>query len=339
MARENASPTGCAPNKPSTKTQHHTSQGTATMTDIAITDAPERLSADLPEARANSPLPRTPHPIRHPGPAAAERIEVLRTGLIPLSGTLQPGETLTDGLHRIFAAGGCKGGVARMEGGSFQPFLFVGPSFPSDDTHAAWYSETRTPPKGARIICATATVGWREGLPFVHCHGRWDAEGNLPAMGHMLPTECVVAQPIRISAFGCPSAWFEGQPDAETNFTLYTLAGRAHDDESQAMGLLLRIRPHEDLSHAIEAACRTHNITRGRIIGLGSVISPDFVDAPRITCPITEIAIEDGRLEHGIAHIQMSAVDVYGTMGMGQIRRGTNPVCVTAELLVVAEPA
>lgn len=309
------------------------------MTDIAIPDAPEREDAQIHAASFAGATQNAPCPIRHPGPPSTQRVESLRTGLIPLSGELKPGETLTDGLHRIFSAAGCQGGVAQMQGGAFRPFHFVGPAFPSDDTHAAWYSETRTPQGSATLLAATATVGRREGVPFVHCHGRWTADGHVPPMGHMLPTDCIVDQPIAVTALGCPSAWFDGQPDAETNFTLYTLAGKAHADESRAMGLFLRIRPHEDLSHAIEAACRAHGITHGQIFGLGSVISPEFEDAERITCPITEIAIEDGRLEDGITRIQMSAVDVYGTMRMGRIRRGANPVCVTAELLVLARGA
>lgn len=308
------------------------------MTDIATVDiAASEPAENTMEAVAAAACSTAA--ICHPGPAAADRIQMLRSGLIPLEGTLEAGEDITSGLHRIFAQAGCRGGVAMLKGGSCAPFQFVGPSFPSDDTHAAWYSETRIPEGGAQIVDATAIVGWRDGQAFVHCHGHWQTQDHLPPMGHVLPTDCRVAEPIAISGYGSPSAWFESLPDAETNFTLFTLAGSGHADESRGAGLLLRIRPHQDLCHAIEAACREHNITQARLFGIGSVISPDFEDAPRITCPITEIVLEESVLVGGVAHIHMRAVDVHGTIGNGKIRRGRNPVCVTAEILVLAQPS
>lgn len=308
------------------------------MTDTAPVDftAPQPAASRTDMAAADAYLR---HIIRHPGPVAADRIQILRTGLVPLEGTLEAGEDLTTGLHRIFAQAGCKGGVALLEGGACAPFRFVGPSFPTDDTHAAWYSETRTPEAGARIVSATAIIGWREGQAFVHCHGHWQTQDDLPSMGHVLTSECRVAEPIRITGFGSPSAWFESLPDAETNFTLYTPAGSPHEDESGGTGMLLRIRPHQDLCQAIEGACREQGIAHARVLGLGSVISPNFEDAPRITCPITEIVLEQGAVVDGVAHIHMRAVDVHGTVRSGKIRRGGNPVCVTAELLVLAQPA
>ncbi|WP_323034566.1 PCC domain-containing protein [Pararhodobacter sp.] len=308
------------------------------MTDIAPVDIAASEPAENHTQTAATDAYLT-HIIRHPGPAATDRIQILRTGLVPLEGTLKVGEDLTSGLHRIFADAGCRGGVAMLKGGACAPFQFVGPSFPTDDTHAAWYSETRIPEAGARIVGATAIIGWRDGEAFVHCHGHWQTQDHLPSMGHVLTSECRVAEPIAISGFGSPTAWFESLPDAETNFTLYTPAGSAHADESLGAGMLLRIRPHQDLCHAIETACREQGITQARIFGLGSVISPDFEDAPRITCPITEIVLEQGVLVDGMAHIHMRAVDVHGTMRSGKIRRGGNPVCVTAELLVLTQPA
>ncbi len=308
------------------------------MTDIAPVDIETAEPTDNPaDTSARDAYLR--HIIRHPGPVAADRIQILRTGLVPLEGALEVGEDLTGGLHRILKQAGCKGGVAVLEGGTCAPFQFVGPSFPTDNTHAAWYSETRTPEAGARIESATAIIGWRDGQAFVHCHGHWHTQDTLPTMGHVLTSECRVSEPIRISGFGSPSAWFESLPDAETNFTLYTPTGSAHADESRGAGLLLRIRPHQDLCHAIEDACREQGISQARIFGLGSVISPDFEDAPRITCPITEIVLEQGMLVDGVAHIHMRAVDVHGTVRSGKIHRGGNPVCVTAELLVLSQPA
>ena len=52
----------------------------------------------------------------HPGPRAAVRVQAARTRLVPLQGDLRAGESVLDGVARLFAAAGCRGGVVFLDG-------------------------------------------------------------------------------------------------------------------------------------------------------------------------------------------------------------------------------
>ncbi|GGD23990.1 DUF296 domain-containing protein [Aureimonas glaciei] len=276
-------------------------------------------------------------PIVHPGPPAEPRVEAVATDLMPLAGVLEPSETVMAGVARIFDAAGCRGGVLQLDGGACDPFRYVLPALSSDPLHAAWYSDTLAPARGATIVTATAMVGRRDDAPFLHCHGLWDTGEAAPRMGHILPFDSIVSQPIRVSGYGSATAWFEGLPDTETNFTLFSLQDAP---ETRGAGhLFLRVRPNEDIGTAVAAACERHGIGAGKILGIGSIHQPAFDDGRRIPCPATEILIEKGTL---IAHatglqavLDVAIVDVAGAITRGRLTPGENPVGVTFELLVV----
>ncbi|GGF55304.1 DUF296 domain-containing protein [Azorhizobium oxalatiphilum] len=288
-------------------------------------------AADISLAPPMAPAQDVLSGIRHPGRPADARVEAVETGIVPIVGSLRVGHDVTSEVHRLFREAGCRGGVVQLQGGRCQPFQFVGPAYASDDVHAVWYSTARAPADGAAIAAATAIVGWRDGAPFLHCHGTWDIGGAALAAGHMLTSDSIVSEPIAITGFGTRTACFESLPDEETNFTLYTPRG----DSMAGGSLLLRLRPHEDLCGAIEAACRRHGIASALVYGIGSLISPRFEDGEGLACRVTEIAIERGVISDGVAHLDIAAVDVDGTVRNGRVRRGENPVCVTFELVVV----
>ncbi|WP_368669565.1 DUF296 domain-containing protein [Agrobacterium sp. a22-2] len=236
---------------------------------------------------------------------------------------------------RMFAEAGCVGGVLSLQGGSCSPYRYVLPALASDKDHAAWYSDTFAPKNGASIIKATAIVGRRDGAPFLHCHGLWDTGEDGVRMGHMLPFDCVIEQPIAVTGFGSTTALFEGLPDPETNFTLFSVQG----DPVEGGGLFLRVRPNEDICTTIETACRHHAIKEARIFGIGSIYEPVFENGSRIPCIATEIEIESGLVEttgNGPrATLDVAVVDVDGAIFHGRLKHGDNPVGVTFELLIV----
>ncbi|BDA86494.1 DUF296 domain-containing protein [Aureimonas sp. SA4125] len=276
-------------------------------------------------------------PIVHPGPPAQPRVEAVATALVPLDGYLLPGETVMAGVARTFAAAGCRGGVLQLEGGACDPFRYVLPALSSDPRHAAWYSDTLAPEHGATILQATAMVGRRDGGPFLHCHGLWAVGAEAPRMGHMLPFDSVVSVPIRVSGYGSATAWFEGAPDAETNFTLFSPKGASGSEG--ARNLFLRVRPNEDIGAAVAAACERQGIGAGQILGIGSIHEPAFDDGRHVPCPATEILIERGEvtdLAGGlVAELDVAVVDVAGAITRGRLQLGENPVGVTFELLIV----
>ncbi|MCK5930869.1 MAG: DUF296 domain-containing protein [Fulvimarina manganoxydans] len=268
--------------------------------------------------------------LTHGGPPAEERIETLPIETVAISGRLEPHQTVTQALAGLVAAAGCRGAVIEMRGGHGEPFAFVGPAESTDDKHAAWYSETRAPEGGATLLFATAIVGWRDGKPFIHCHGHWQCEDET-VLGHLLCDDTVLTEPVEVTGFGSRTAAFESLPDAETRFTLFTPHG---EPASESNGFLLRVRPHEDIVLAVETACRRHGITEGTILGIGSLIGIRFDDAPPLAGPPTEVVVERGRIDNGRATLDIAGVDASWDQGAGRLTRGDNPVCVTFELLV-----
>jgi acyl-CoA synthetase (AMP-forming)/AMP-acid ligase II len=273
--------------------------------------------------------------LKHPGPVSPIRYEAVRTELTPVEGVLRPGEGFLAGVARVFAEAGCKGGFVNIEGGACDPFRYVLPAFSPDKDHAAWYSATFAPAAGGRFEKATAIFGERDGAPFLHCHGIWDTgEGGL-RMGHVLPFDSVVSEPIAVKGYGSATATFDSIPDPETNFTLFSAKGEG----DAGSGILLRIRPNEDVATVIEDVCRRHGIGSGRIFGIGSINEPVFEDRRRIACLATEIAVDNAVLEQtaeGLrATLDAAVVDTDGVIYHGRLARGDNPVGVTFELVIV----
>ena len=260
----------------------------------------------------------------HPGPRAVERAAAVPATLRPLSGTLPAGRTVMAAVGDLFAQAGCKGGVVWLDGVTCDPLRFVLPAPSTDGIHAAWYSDTHAPEGPVTIGRATATVGWKDGAPFLHCHGTWAG-----TMGHLLPFDSVLAADARVHGLGAPDAWFEALPDAETAFTLFTPQGTGTGPD-----LLTRIGPGEDVITTIEALCARHGIAHARLHGVGSIDHICFTDGTRMDCHATELRLDGATLAHGRATVPIEVVDIKGTIMRGTLERGANPVGVTLELLI-----
>jgi predicted DNA-binding protein with PD1-like motif len=275
--------------------------------------------------------------LKHPGPVAEIRRDVVKTSLHPVEGMLHPGETFMGGVARVFSEAGLSGGFVSIKGGACNPFRYVLPAFSPDEEHAAWYSETHAPEAGGRFVAGTAIVGKRDGASFLHCHGVWDTGEGTPRMGHVLPFDSIVSEAVSVRGYGSPSALFSSIPDPETNFTLFSATG----ESSKGNGILLRVRPNEDVVTAIEEVCTKAGIERARIYGIGSINEPVFEDGRQVPCIATEIDIENGTIEStpsGLrACIDAAVVDTDGVIYHGRLTRGDNPVGVTFELVIIAD--
>lgn len=264
----------------------------------------------------------------HPGPRAPDRAVAVRTDLLPIHGILPAGRTVMQAVGDLFAARGCRGGVLDLDGLVCQPFRYVLPALSTDGVHAAWYSDIHAPDGRVFVRRATATVGWRDGEPFLHCHGIWDV-GGADRMGHLLPFDTVIAEPVEVSGLGSPDATFDARPDAETAFTLFTPAGGG-----SGRGLLARILPGEDCVTAIETLCARHGIRDARVHGVGSIDHIRFAEGHGMDCLATELRFDAASLQDGRALLSIEVVDIAGTIARGTLTPKDNPVGVTLELVI-----
>ncbi|WP_040790039.1 hypothetical protein [Neomegalonema perideroedes] len=266
----------------------------------------------------------------HPGPRGPERILARRAGLRPITGVLAKGKTVAQAVGELFAAQGCKGGTLRLDGALCAPLRFVLPAPSTDGLHAAWYSAVQAPEGLWRIRQATTSVGWREGAPFLHCHGSWRPEtGGAEAMGHLLPPETLLAENLQVRGLGAAESWFEALPDEETAFTLFTPAGGG-----SGKGLIARLLPGEDVAGAVEALAAAHGLREARLHGVGSIDHILFADGRRMDCLATELHFTEAFLRAGRASIEIEAVDVHARIMRGALAGEGNPVGVTLELVI-----
>ena len=252
---------------------------------------------------------------------------------------LEAGASVDAGIAKGFAACGCLGGFVAFRSGLCEPFKFVVPAASPDTLHAAWYSGTFAPAGKVEIKRACAIVGWRDQMPFVHCHGVWDTSEGLK-MGHMVVPDTIVSEPIEVAGIGVRSGMFEALPDPETNFTLFEPVQVAEDatEWSGPRVLLAKVRPNEDISLAIEGICSRRDIRTAKLHGIGSLNEVRFADGTRVESHATEVLIREGRVEIAMgrprAHLEIDIVDMAGQIFSGELAHGDNPVCVTFELIV-----
>ena len=110
---------------------------------------------------------------------------------------------------------------------------------------------------------------------------------------------------------------------------------------------LVRLRPNQDLVEGLEAACREHGITHGLVrSALGSLTDASFAvgesdefEAAFVPGPGLEIVSMTGDIlpdEAGVPRVTLAgSVGVTdGSVRGGRFRRGANPICITAELVI-----
>lgn len=254
---------------------------------------------------------------------------------------LEPGLSLLDAVARPLRLAGFTSAVLELAGGGFAPFSYVLPAAAADTTHAAWYSAPRTPPRGAQLERSCVTFGQRIGRDgpeaWLHCHGVWqEAAGRCG--GHILPEESRVAAPIAARAWGLGGMGFQVAADPETNFALFApIFQPARRGSTRAIAF--RIRPNEDLSHALAAICRLHRFERAILRGsLGSLDGASFADGGKVPDYATEFLVTRGLVGPEGTTFSILLADMAGQLHEGQLLPGQNPVCITVEGLLEEAP-
>lgn len=276
--------------------------------------------------------------IVHPGPASAQRYAAVPCTATPFTARLLPGHRVNQAVADAFAAAGFSSGYLRLKDVSVDPMRYVMPAPSPDDAHAAWYSETYAPQGAAIIEDAGMTVGRRDGEPFLHCHGIWRTANGERRMGHLLPLDSEFAQPVEAQAWGLSGAAFEVTEDAETNFRLFKAMPASAESRSQASkAIACTVKPNGDIGAALERICADHGIANAEIHGIGSLIGADFDDGSHFPSYATEVLVRQGEVRAGRAILDIALVGIDGSIAEGRLVRNANPVCVTFELLLVAD--
>ena len=279
--------------------------------------------------------------IQQPGPPQEPRILAVPARGLSFTFDLEPGVQLLEGMRRGFAARGFTGGVAELGPLALGPFAYVMPALSVDGLNAAFYSETFRPAGITRLEAGAITFGLRDGTPFFHCHALWqEADGKI-AGGHILPDEAIVAERIKVTAFGLDGACFEGNSDPETNFKLFgPVAIESSAPATECRAFAVRLRPNQDFAGALEALCKTQNIRSARIRGgVGSTIGSRLFGGTEVRNFATEVFIRKGTVEidadgNPKAELEVGLVDYTGGMASGTIINGANPVLMTFELAI-----
>lgn len=270
--------------------------------------------------------------IRHPGPGSPIRVLRARGTAFSTRVSLRAGATLMQAVAEAADAAGCDSAMMILDDVRLAPCHYVMPDRSRDGLHAAWYSEPHRQPV-ARLHRATATVGYRDGARWLHCHAEWDEDGQ-PRMGHLLPDETVVAQEADVVCHGFVGGRFEVEADAETAFSIF----HARGGSGTGNAVIAKVAPHEDVHDTVVALAREAGFAQASVYGIGSLIGANFTDAAPMLSPISEVLIPPGARFDGTLHLPMSCVDPSGGRFAGTLAAGRAPVCVTFELMLIETP-
>lgn len=278
--------------------------------------------------------------IVHPGPPTADPVQSCRTRVTRAEVTLPAGRTLLAAASEAVAPHVGSAMLVLREA-PFAQLSYYWPALSATEKHAVYYSQRFQAAVPALMQFGVITLGRRDGQAWMHCHALWKDAAGTPGCGHVLPDEGVLAEPMRATAWLLRDADFEVAPDAETNFSLFQ--PRSHGEVPAAgtpLPLAVRLGPNVDMCGAIESLCRQHGIRRAAIAGVGSTVGAVFDDGQVVEPFVTELFIRSGSVEADsngapLASIDVSMVDYTGAISEGRLKKGENPVLVTAELLLI----
>lgn len=245
------------------------------------------------------------------------------------------GVSLLQAVARPLAEAGWRGGTCRFTGGAFDPFRYVMPGPPDNETHVAYFSAPRQPAGVVRVEQANATFGWHGGKPWLHCHAAWIEPDGARRGGHILTDETILTEPVTVHAWGSADFDISTSFDGETNFTLFQPGGSSRPG---ADAVIARVRPNEDIIAAIETVAYRHGMRDATVRGsLGSLIGARFADGSTVPDTATEVLVRNGNVKNGRADLDLLVVDGKGHVHEGWLERGENPVCITFDLLLTRD--
>lgn len=280
-----------------------------------------------------------PHHMVHPGPVASQRIEWAPSRLIAPKGRIDgDGRSLLDVIAGFAHVHGVASGTGRISDCALSATRFT-TGGPARDGKAANYTFIRDLGAG-HLPWGTFSFGRAlDGAPFVHCHAMVEAGGIAqPAGGHLFPADCITEGGVTIELGGLPDIDLVQQPDAETLHSVFEIEADGRDTGAKA--LFIRVRPNQDITMAVETACRAAGIVDADIApSLGSLNIPVLAGPNGGHRAVPSVGMEvltfAGSVRGGVAALDVVAVDEAGMPHEGTLARGLAAVCVTAEIALV----
>jgi len=281
----------------------------------------------------------TPYHMIHPGPLADQRVAWAASPLIEATGRVDGnGRSLLDIIASFAAEHDVSCGTGRVSDCTLSTTRFT-TGGPARDGKAANYTYIRDLGAGP-LPWGTFSFGRTPGgAPFVHCHAAIEtANQDAPVGGHLFPADCMTKGDMIIELCGLPGIDLVQMPDAETLHSVFEIEAGGHDTGASA--LFVRVRPNEDVTIAVETACRAAGIDHADIApSLGSLNAPVLTGQSGKNCALSSVGMEvlafGGAVRGGVAALDVIAVDEAGIPHEGSLARGLAPVCVTAEIALV----
>jgi hypothetical protein len=259
--------------------------------------------------------------------------------------TLPAGTRLVDAMAAELEALGASSGQVELLDGSLCRISYCIPALSPDGSTVATFSATYEAGTPARLIGGSATVGFRGGKRFAHCHAAWfDADGNVRG-GHLWPETTVGPGPVHAIVHAFDEVELISETDPESRlpvFTPHRRPVRAVDRHGAARGVSSRLAPGVVVDTAIQEIMREHGFDRASIAGsVGSLVGAILhrggdvfvVDGPATEVTLTgEFDLRDP--DNPVSRVSGMAVDRFGTVHAGEFVNAENIVAITVELLV-----
>lgn len=265
---------------------------------------------------------------------------VVAVAIVPIEMTLPAGVRLLDALAALLHNGEIESACLTLRGGAFSPFSYVIPALSPDVSHVAFYSQTYRPSGQTILEIASLTLGFRDGIPFFHCHAAWTEASGRPGCGHVIPQDTIISAPIHVKGAGVVGARFDVHADPETGFSLFMPFPTGTDISSQRRrGVALRLAPNQDLIETLETVGSLAGFDRAIVHGgVGSLIGARFESTKSIEGFATEMLVRSSSIRCLAktlpSILDIALVDLDGAIGGGHLLTHDNPVLMTFEGLL-----
>ncbi len=283
----------------------------------------------------------------HAGPRQNPRIVSVPTPCTEHVLELPEGADLFSALEASLTDFAVPGIMAEFLSGDFGHIDYVHPAYGPDAEHPMSFTELFSIDSPTELRHASATTGFREGVPFCHIHASWTGADGETKGGHLQPGTLAGPAGLRIRLFALHDVQLISEVDPETGFSAFapTPTDRAVktseslETSDSPDAVVARVRPGEILDEAVLAVCRNAGFDSAEVVAsLGSTTGAVFTDgtAPWPAVEFTHLIGTVTGAQNTTPQIALSGevVDVAGEVCSGTLKPQANPVAVTFELFV-----